>query len=151
MVRTVLIGVVLVLSGAMGATAAPDSPPDLAGMYQCDGMNPDGTAYHGTVEIRKLRDTFRVEWTMDDGVMVGVGIYSGGVFAASYFGGAPAVVVYKVDGNRLVGEWTMGGIEGAVYPETLTKMPSTGVQKPPSPPRRQQPDRQAAPTRGIPL
>ena len=153
MVRTFLVGVVLVLSGAIGSTAPPDTPPDLAGLYRCDGMNPDGTAYEGVVEIRKVRDTFRVAWTMDDGTVVGVGIYSGGVFAVSYFGGAPAVVVYKVDGNRLVGEWTMGGIEGAVYTETLTRMPSTGAPKPPSEPDRPAPDRRRPPppARGIRL
>lgn len=151
MVRTFLLGVVLVLSGVIGSTAAPDSPPDLTGMYRCDGMNPDGTAYKGVVEITTLRDTFRVVWKMDDGSVMGVGIYSGGVFAVSYFGGAPAVVVYKVDGNRLVGEWTMGGIDGAVYTETLTKMPSTGEQKPPSEPGRREPDSHTGPVRGIRL
>ena len=151
MFRTFLLGVALVLSGVIGSTAAPDSPPDLAGVYRCDGMNPDGRAYQSVVEITKVRDTFRVAWTMHDGTVMGVGIYSGGVFAVSYFGGAPAVVVYKVDGNRLVGEWTMGGIEGAVYAETLTKMPSTGEQKPRSEPGRRAPDRHTAPVRGIRL
>ena len=30
----------------------------------------------GVVEIAKVRDTFRVRWTMDDGAILGVGIYS---------------------------------------------------------------------------
>jgi hypothetical protein len=71
---------------------------------------------------------------MDDGAIMGVGIYSNGVLAVSYFGGAPAVVVYKVDGkdgSKLVGEWTMGGAEGAMYVETLTKTP--GLQAPARP------------------
>src|SRR5687768_6897555 len=84
MFRTFLVGAVLVVLGALGSTAAPDSPPDLAGVYRCDGMNPNGTAYQGVVEITKLRDTFRVVWKMDDGSVIGVGIYSGGVFAVSY-------------------------------------------------------------------
>jgi hypothetical protein len=37
------------------------------------------------------------------------------------------VVVYRIDGDRLVGEWTMGGAEGMLYSETLTRMPD---QKP---------------------
>ena len=153
MFRTSLVGVVLVLSGVLGSTAAPDSPPDLAGVYRCDGMNPDGTAYKGVVEITKLRDTFRVAWKMDDGSVIGVGIYSGGVFAVSYFGGAPAVAVYRVDGNRLVGEWTMGGIEGAVYAETLTKTaaaPSRGEPGRQDPPK-EEPRRQTKPARGLQL
>ena len=120
MVRTALLGLVLIVGGGVGSTAAPPSP-DLAGVYRCAGKNPDGTAYEGWVEIRKLENTFRVRWTMLDAAITGVGIYSGGVFAVSYFSGAPAVAVYKVEGERLVGEWTMGGIEGTMYVETLTR------------------------------
>ncbi|MBI4885980.1 MAG: hypothetical protein HY824_02705 [Acidobacteria bacterium] len=124
MPRSVLLGVVLVTVCAIGPTAARAPESDLVGSYRCEGVNPDGTAYQGVVEIAKVRETFRVKWTLDDGAVLGIGIYSGGVFAVSYFGGAPAVVVYKMDGSRLVGEWTMGGIEGAVYTETLTKTSS---------------------------
>lgn len=141
--RTVLLGVVVIAViavCAIGSMAAQAPQPELTGVYRCDGKNPDGTAYQGVVEISKLRDTFRVRWTMDDGSIVGVGIYSGGVFAVSYFGGAPAVVVYKVDGGRLVGEWTMGGIEGAVYTETLTRTsdaaPTPGPRQPDRAPER---------------
>jgi hypothetical protein len=148
MVRTILLGVVLVLSGAAGQSAAPDAVPALAGTYRCNGTNPDGTPYEAVVEITKMDGTFRVEWVMDGGSVLGVGIYSNGVFAASYFGGAPAIVVYKVDGDRLVGEWTMGGIEGAVYTETLIRM-GAGERKPPPTPRRRQ--RETEPVRGIRL
>ncbi|OFW06986.1 MAG: hypothetical protein A3I61_03100 [Acidobacteria bacterium RIFCSPLOWO2_02_FULL_68_18] len=144
--RTVLLGVIVVALPVIGSTAAQAPQPDLPGVYRCDGKNPDGSVYQGVVEISKVRDTFRVRWTMDDGAIMGVGIYSGGVFAVSYFGGAPAVVVYKVDGNKLVGEWTMGGAEGAVYVETLTKTP--GAQVPNRPDRG--PDRRPAPRRPAP-
>jgi hypothetical protein len=108
-------------------------------------MNPNGSTYEAVVEITKLDGTFRVAWITDADVVMGVGIYSGGVFAASYFGGAPAVAVYKVEGDRLVGEWTMGGIEGAVYAETLTKMPLIQGQTPRPAPRRREPGRENAP------
>ena len=132
--RIVLLGVVAIAVCAFSGTAAQTTDPELSGVYRCNGMNPDGTAYQGVVEISKLKNTFRVRWTMDDGSIIGVGIFSNGVFAVSYFGGAPAVVVYKLDGTNLVGEWTMGGIEGAVYKETLTK--TEGV----APPARQAPE-----------
>jgi hypothetical protein len=125
MARTVLPGVLLLVFGAIASVAASDSPPDLTGVYRCEGVNPDGTAYEGVVDIAKIHDTFLVRWTLGDGSsVIGVGILSGGVFAVSYFGGAPAVVVYKIDGDRLIGEWTMGGAEGTVYSETLTKTAS---------------------------
>jgi len=156
--RTVLLGVVVAALAAMGSTAAQAPQPDLPGVYRCDGRNPDGSPYQGVVEISKVRDTFRVRWTMDDGAIMGVGIYSGGVFAVSYFGGAPAVVVYKVDGAKLVGEWTMGGAEGAVYVETLTKTPGAPAPNLPDPrndqrrrPRREGPERDNEPGRGIQL
>jgi hypothetical protein len=135
----------------MNSDAAPAAAPDLVGTYRCDGKNPDGSGYRGVVEIAKVRDTFRVKWTLDDSSVIGVGIYSNDVFAVSYFGGAPAVVVYKLNGTNLVGEWTMGGIEGAVYTETLTK---TSSEAPPNPElprprdRRQERNRPTTPAGG---
>jgi hypothetical protein len=151
MVRTILLGVVVVLLAAAGSSAAPDPPPDIAGTYRCNGVNPDGSAYEAVVEITKRDGTFRVEWIMDGGSVTGVGIWSNGVLAASYFGGAPAVVVYKVEADRLVGEWTMGGIEGVVYTETLTKLPAGSAPAPRPEPRRRRPDRETGPVRGVQL
>jgi hypothetical protein len=154
--RIVLLGVIVIAVCAYARMAAQAPQPELSGVYRCNGMNPDGTAYQGVVEISKLRNTFRVRWTMDDGSIIGVGIYSNGIFAVSYFGGAPAVVVYKLDGTNLVGEWTMGGIEGAVYRETLTKtdvvapaVPAPGPREPG--PRRREREQDAHPGGGIRL
>lgn len=121
---------------------AQQDVPDVVGFYDCVGKNPDGSEYHGFAEIGKVGETFRVLWTMDDGLVLGVGIWSNGVFAVSYWGGAPAVIVYKVDGNRLVGEWTMGGAEGRTYSETLTKTdkrPPQRQEPPPASPHQRQP------------
>jgi hypothetical protein len=153
MPRTVLLGVVLTAVCVMNSNAAPPDVPELVGTYRCDGKNPDGSAYRGVVEIAKVRDTFRVKWTLDDSAVMGVGIYSNSILAVSYFGGAPAVVVYKVDGTSLVGEWTMGGIEGAVYTETLTKTSSEEprIEQPRQGPRRQDRNRPTTPATGIQL
>ncbi len=154
--RIVLLGVIVIAVGMFSRMAAQVPQPELSGVYRCNGMNPDGTAYQGVVEISKLRNTFRVRWTMDDGSIIGVGIFSNGILAVSYFGGAPAVVVYKLDGTNLVGEWTMGGIEGAVYRETLTKtdgvappVPAPGPREPG--PQRRDRDRDNQPGGGIRL
>jgi hypothetical protein len=126
MVRTALLGLTLVAFGAIASGAAPDSvPPDLAGIYRCNGVNPDGTAYEGVVEIAKLDGTYRVVWALSDNSSVtGVGIFSGGVLAVSYFGGAPAVVVYEVDGSRRphgakAGSLTRGGSAGSATPSRI--------------------------------
>ena len=154
--RIVLLGVIVIAVFAFGRMAAQAPQTELSGVYRCNGMNPDGTAYQGVVEISKLRNTFRVRWTMDDGSIIGVGIYSNGIFAVSYFGGAPAVVVYKLDGTNLVGAWTMGGIEGAVYQEPLTKtdgaapaVPEPGTREPG--PRRRERQQDNQPGGGIRL
>jgi hypothetical protein len=163
MARTVLLGVIVVVFGAISSLAAPDPQPEIAGMYRCNGVNPDGSPYEGVAEIAKIDGTYRILWTLSDQTSVlGVGIVSNGVFAVSYFGGAPAVALYKIDGEKLVGEWTMGGKEGAVYAETLQKFAEgerpANVPRMPGPRARPQvPDDhnheapQAAPPRGIRL
>ena len=125
MVRAILVGVVLVgLAGPIGIKADETSEKDFTGVYSCEGTNPDGRSYIGVVEILKVEGTYLVRWTMpNDTQVMGVGIFSSGVLAVSYFGGAPALVVYSTttDG-RLDGKWTMGGAEGLTFTETLTKM-----------------------------
>jgi hypothetical protein len=134
MARTVLLGVIVVVFGAISSLAAPDPQPEIAGVYRCSGVNPDGSPYEGVAEIAKVEGTYRIMWTLSDQTSVlGVGILSNGVFAVSYFGGAPAVALYKIDGQKLVGEWTMGGKEGSVYAETLTKF--TDGERPANLPR----------------
>lgn len=137
MVRMVaLIAAVLAsISGTPLAQQSAAPSEDLSGVYRCEGKNPDGSDYHGVVQIAAIRDTYLVHWTLSDNVEVlGVGIRRGDTLAVSYFGGTPGIVLYKNDGKRLIGEWTMGGTEGVVFTETLTPMP--GVPLRPIQPRR---------------
>jgi hypothetical protein len=131
------------------APAAPDQQAKrgVSGVYLCEGTNPDGSAYKGFVEIAALNSTYLVHWVMADGVEVlGVGILKSNMLSVSYFGGTPAVAVYRVDGDRLVGEWTMGGAEGKIYSETLTRMAD---QQAPRPNRPARPARPRPSGRGI--
>jgi hypothetical protein len=123
----------LLLLGAVTAVAEPTPGSDLTGVYAAEGKNPDGSPYSAVVEIVKRRDTYLVRWTQaNDEKVVGVGIQREGLLSVSYFGGTPAIVVYSVgtDG-RLDGQWTMGGAEGAVFTETLTKVAVGEVQPKP--------------------
>ena len=134
MLRAVLVGLV-VLALVRPVFASEQTPEiNLAGVYSCQGMNPDGRAYSGVVEIVKIRDTYLVRWTMpNDSQVVGVGIFSNGMLSVSYYGGTPSLVVYSLAENgTLDGKWTAGGAEGDVFSETLTKMPE-GTPKPPKP------------------
>ena len=117
-------------------------------MYLCEGTNPDGHHYRGIVQIAAVRDTYLVRWTLADDIEVtGVGILQNGLLAVSYFGGTPAVVVYKIDAEKLVGEWTMGGTEGKTYAETLTRVPEGSLPKP-TEPARQRPAPRTEPVAG---
>ena len=145
MVRILLVAAALV--AALGRTAAASEPDaqatakktDPSGVYLCEGMNPDGHRYRGIVQIAAIEDTFLVRWTLSDDIEVtGVGILRNDMLSVSYFGGTPAVVVYKVDAEKLVGEWTMGGADGKTFAETLTRVPagSITIPKPQDRPRR---------------
>ena len=119
----------LLLLGSVTAIAEPSPGSDLSGVYACEGTNPDGSPYTAVVEIVKRQDTYLVRWTQEnDEQVMGVGIQQAGVLAVSYFGGAPAIVVYSVAAEgRLDGQWTMGGA-GRLFKETLTKVAAVEVQ-----------------------
>ena len=113
-----------------------DGIADITGIYECHGINPDGTSYQGVVEIWKNGDTYRLTWVFGGGTKVfGIGVLSGNMFAVSTFGDTTGVVLYKVEeGSRLIGEWTALGLDGKTYSETLTKLEQPPLpQSPPSP------------------
>ena len=126
-----------VLLGSASAIAEPSPGSDLSGVYACEGTNPDGSAYTAVVEIVKRQDTYLVRWTQENEEQVmGVGIQQDGVLAVSYFGGAPAIVVYSLaTEGRLTGQWTMGGA-GRLFKETLTKVSAVDVDTKPAKPAR---------------
>src|SRR5687768_9801137 len=115
MVRTLVVFVVAVC-GATALRAQTDGQPKtVAGVSLCEGNSPDGSPYVGVVESSAVKDTFVVHWQLgDQDDVFGVGIFRDGVLAVSYFGGAPAVAMYRPDGDRLIGQWTIGGADGKV-------------------------------------
>ena len=133
MIRTLLVVLTLVCCLNLAAPAS-SMAQDLSGVYQCEGVGPNGKPYKGVVEIAKNDQTYRFKWTIaPDGVYVGLGILKGDAMAVSYFGQVLGVVLYKIEkGQRFVGEWTVIGAEGQVYSETLTKM-SLKAATPPEP------------------
>ena len=125
----------LLLLGSVAAIAEPSPGSDLSGVYAAEGTNPDGSPYTAVVEILKRQDTYLVRWTQEnDDQVMGVGIQQDGVLAVSYFGGAPAIVVYSVASEgKLDGQWTMGGA-GKLFKETLTKVSAVEVETQPARP-----------------
>ncbi len=123
-----------------GAEYAPE--PDLPGVYVCSGNNADGSQYQAIVEIVRQNDAFLLVWLSDSEIVaVGIGVLSGRVLAVATYGEPPGVVAYRIEeANRLVGEWTVVGAEGALFSETLTKVPAASlgpsvIPSQPQPPR----------------
>src|SRR2546428_390438 len=124
MLRTILL--IPVLLGTMAVTAsAQATPSELAGVYICDGVGPDGLPYQALVEIVKHNDTYQLLWWFESEVVgIGLGIRSADVLAVMHYSGLPGVIAYKIEeGPCLVGEWTVAGADGVVFSETLTKAP----------------------------
>ena len=144
---------------ALPAAQAADEPT-LVGTYVSKGLNPDGSEYDGVVRIARHGDSFVVGWmsavAADQRMLlvptsVGVGVMSGGMLAVSYYSRQMAgVVLYRIeeDGQRLAGSWAVAGNDGAVYVETLTRVPEADALAlpPPSAPRSEE-QRPRAPAR----
>lgn len=146
---TLLLTIALMSSGATAQDVpkTPDPPAifqqteSVVGVYLCRGVNPDGTTYEGIAEIVRYQEVYMMRWTLPDGIVVfGIGIAKDDMLAVSYDGGAPGIIVYKAEGDdRLVGEWTMGGIGGRKMSETLIRLkdhpplPEVPAPKPPQP------------------
>jgi hypothetical protein len=128
------------------AAAAPvveprdaESASPIAGTYECQGVEPDGTPYRGVVQIIPSAGTYEVVWIFASGQQYsGLGVVNGDVLAVSYFTNRPGVVAYRIEqsdsGPRLQGQWTVVGA-GKVYHETLTRMTTDvkRIEPPPAP------------------
>ena len=150
MLRTTLITVALLLIiGRLATIAGPadaqDDAQDIAGVYAAEGSNGDGSLYRAIVVIEKHRAAFRMQWVFPTGASaVGLGILSGNVLAVSYYGASPGIVLYKVEGPKLVGEWTLFGGGGVLSKETLTRIPGDKI---PESFHRETPQRETPPAR----
>lgn|SRR5688500_3520439 len=109
----------LVVAGAVTG-AQPPPAADLAGSYLCEGTNSDGSVYQGVVTIVRRADAYYVLWELQPGITAfGVGLREGDTLGVSYYGPNTGVIVYRIDGDRLIGRWTVPGAE-RLAAETLT-------------------------------
>ncbi len=122
-------------------TTAVEAAP-LVGTYQCQGVEPDGTPYHGLVQMTGSAGLYEVIWLFHSGQQYrGFGVVNGDALAVSYYTNRPGVVAYKIEsgdkGPRLTGHWTVAGA-GAAFRETLTRLtvevtPLPRPEPPPAP------------------
>lgn len=132
----VLLGVVLVTISAgplfaqtaEPAPAAPSAPvTGLPGVYECQGVGADGRAYRGAVLIEPDGNRFVLQWYVGPKLTaIGLGIREGNMLAVSFVGpDAGGVVLYRIDGARLIGQWSAPVTAGQVFEETLTRVADT--------------------------
>jgi len=107
-----MIGRPFIAFALLALAVAPAAPavaqPDLSGVYQTAGTNPDGSAYSGETEISRNGEAYRVVQHVG-GTAEGTGIVSGDVLAVS-FPEAGWVAAYEIqpDGT-LEGVWAQTG------------------------------------------
>jgi hypothetical protein len=124
--------------GLLGSSqAAPPpaaDPAGLAGVYECHGMGADGRAYRGAVIIQPDGDRFFLQWIIAaQRSAVGLGIRNGDSLAVSFFSAdAGGVVLYRIEGERLIGHWSAPLTDGRVFEETLTRMADVAPPSAPS-------------------
>jgi hypothetical protein len=116
----VLVIVTTLVVGAWPAATQVAQESDISGVYDCRGVNGDGTPYQGLVVIAKHRDAYQIRWTFSpEQSAVGLGIRKGNSLAVSYYGGTPGVVLYDINDKELIGRWTVPGAGGVLASETL--------------------------------
>jgi hypothetical protein len=100
----VCVGTVLITASAWA--------DDLSGLYDAQGRYPGGKEYQGAVKIVDFGSAQAILWKLNDGEdYKGLAIHQGDVLGAAYttnetpFG----LVVYKIDGGRLDGQWLNSG------------------------------------------
>ena len=79
--------VVLALTGGLTIAGPTEvsSEVDLTGIYECNGVGPEGDPYKGVVEIVRKDKTYWVQWTLSpQDVNHGFGIIQGDMFAVEF-------------------------------------------------------------------
>jgi hypothetical protein len=132
-----LLGVFLVAVGPLvgQADAAPPAADtaSLSGVYECRGTGADGRPYRGAVVIEPDGSRFLVQWYIAAQLTaVGLGIREGDMLAVSFFSAdAGGVVLYRINGGRLVGHWSAPLSNGQIFEETLTRVGDSPASQPP--------------------
>lgn len=86
----------------------------LEGDYKVEGTdpgNPDST-YNGLLRINKVDDIYQVSWSIEDQVVLGVGLRVDDWLIVGWGSGDSfAVMDYEIDGEKAKGRWAMSGEE----------------------------------------
>ena len=98
------------------ANAAPGDVELADGLYKVEGRNPNGSAYHGTVEITKRAQGYRLSWRIGSTSYQGTGTLAGNLLTVDWGSSTPVVYALGADGT-LAGLWDAGHGEETLTPE----------------------------------
>ena len=112
----------------LGAFAAPVAAQDVAGLYDIQGKFPGGKDYGGAVQIVPLGSAHAILWKLSSGEgYEGLAIRQGNILGAGYTTGKIpfGLVVYRVAGGVLDGEWISSGNPKAELGRETLEGPAT--------------------------
>ena len=103
-------GIALVLVFALfilGSFGEKAQAYNIEGTYSCEGTNPNGTPYRGTVTIRRSGNTYYFNWSVGT-TYSGQGTLSGDQLTVNWGDQYPVIYTVQEDGALLVGTWGNG-------------------------------------------
>jgi hypothetical protein len=100
-----------------GEAIAAQAAGEISGTYSVEGVNPDGSAYSGTVVIKAEGSNYQFTWQIAGETFKGVGSTSGDTIVVKW--GQKDPVIYNFGSHGVLnGKWDEGRAT-----ETLTRMP----------------------------
>lgn len=109
-----------------------DGPETLEGRFTISlGRNPDGSIYHGWVEIKKAGAIYLVDWYTPQPRYIGTGVLMGDVFVVGY--GAEhrsGVAAYCLQSAALIAGITGAGDDNTIGAELLWRQDAPPVEDP---------------------
>ncbi len=101
-IRQILIGALVALLCAGAALAQ-----SVSGSYRAEGLNPDGSAYSGTVRIADANGTIAMTWIVGNDSYQGTGTRNQDVIWVDWGDDYPVVYV-RMPSGELHGTWANG-------------------------------------------
>lgn len=112
-------------AGAQSQTQAGQTS-NLAGSYDISGMIPREGSYRGGARIVNVNGAYGLSWNIifgnnRDAAYHGIGILDGNLLCVGWTDDAAlyGISIYRINGGRLTGRWTLSNMNGALGTEEL--------------------------------
>ena len=96
-----------------GANSSSELAKGISGLYQVEGINPDGSSYRGTCTIEfKEKSGYLLSWKIAKDTFSGKGVLMGNTLTVDWGQADPVIYTVLENGKRLEGTWKIDGGEG---------------------------------------